>query len=93
MADVIKIDTFSKVPKIQALRKYVDRRLVGLRVDRWSYWQHWRQLSDFILPRRGRYLMTPNQATRGDPVGSRMINETPIFALILSCVQDETVVE
>ena len=25
--------------------------------------------------------MTPNQATRGDPVGSRMINETPIFAL------------
>jgi len=25
--------------------------------------------------------MTPNQATRGDPVGSRIINETPIFAL------------
>ena len=49
------------------LRQYVDRRLVVLRTDRWSYWQHWRQLSDFILPRRGRYLMTPNQATRGDP--------------------------
>ncbi len=62
------------------LRRYVDRRLTGLRTDRWSYWQHWRQLSDFILPRRGRYLMTPNQATRGDPVGSRIINETPTLA-------------
>jgi len=66
---------------IQDLRKYVDRRLVSLRTDRWSWWQHWRQLSDFILPRRGRYLMTPNQATRGDPVGSRIINETPTLAL------------
>ena len=75
------VSQLHKIPKIQDLRRYVDRRLVGLRVDRWSYWQHWRQLSDFILPRRGRYLMTPNQATRGDPVGSRMINETPIFAL------------
>jgi len=66
---------------IRDLRQYVDRRMVGLRSERWSYWQHWRQLSDFILPRRGRYLMTPNQATRGDPVGSKLINETPIFAL------------
>ncbi len=57
-------------PKVRQLRQYVDQRLVAMRVDRWSWWQHWRQLSDFILPRRGRYLMTPNQATRGDPVGS-----------------------
>ncbi len=62
------------------LRQYVDRRLVSLRTDRWSYWQHWRQLSDFILPRRGRYLQTPNQATRGDPLGGRIINETPTLA-------------
>src|SRR5208337_212729 len=75
------VSQLNKIPRINDLRRYVDRRLVGLRTDRWSYWQHWRQLSDFILPRRGRYLMTPNQATRGDPVGSRMINETPIFAL------------
>jgi hypothetical protein len=80
MGEIISI-TASRTAKIQDLRKYVDRRLVGLRTDRWSYWQHWRQLSDFILPRRGRYLITPNQATRGDPVGSRIINETPIFAL------------
>ena len=79
-AEIIAI-TAARQSKIQDLRKYLDRRLVSLRTDRWSYWQHWRQLSDFILPRRGRYLMSPNQATRGDPVGSRMINETPIFAL------------
>jgi hypothetical protein len=79
-AELVPI-TQARTAKIQDLRKYVDRRLVSLRTDRWSYWQHWRQLSDYILPRRGRYLMTPNQATRGDPVGSRIINETPIFAL------------
>jgi hypothetical protein len=67
-------------PKVRQLREYVDRRLVSLRADRWSWWQHWRQLSDFILPRRGKYLTYPNQATRGDPVGSRIINETPILA-------------
>ncbi|MGA2403042.1 MAG: portal protein [Syntrophobacteraceae bacterium] len=79
MGDLIPIN-MARQAKIQDLRKYVDRRLVSLRTDRWSYWQHWRQLSDFMLPRRGRYLVTPNQATRGDPVGSRIINETPVFA-------------
>jgi hypothetical protein len=67
-------------PKIRQLREYVDQRLVSLRADRWSWWQHWRQLSDFILPKRGRYLIYPNQATRGDPLGSRIINETAILA-------------
>ncbi len=83
MGDLISITASSTAKmqaKIQDLRRYVDRRLVSLRTDRWSYWQHWRQLSDFILPRRGRYLQTPNQATRGDPVGSRIINETPTLA-------------
>lgn len=67
--------------RVRELRNYVDRRMVGMRSDWWSYWQHWRQLSDFILPRRGRFLQTPNQATRGDPVGSRIINETPTLAV------------
>ncbi len=67
-------------PKIQQLRQYVDQRLLGLRVDRWSWWQTWRQLSDFILPRRGRYLTYPNEMTRGDILGARIINETPILA-------------
>jgi hypothetical protein len=66
--------------ELTKLRQYVDRRLVSMRSDRWSYWQHWRQLSDFVLPRRGRYLQTPNQATRGDQVGTRIINETPTLA-------------
>ncbi len=81
MGDVIPLTSqVNKIAQISDLRRYVDRRLVGLRTDRWSYWQHWRQLSDFILPRRGRYLQTPNQATRGDPVGSRIINETPTLS-------------
>jgi hypothetical protein len=81
MADSLTYTTQRTRFGVQDLRKYVDRRLVSLRTDRWSWWQHWRQLSDFILPRRGRYLMTPNQANRGDVVGTRIINETPTLAL------------
>jgi hypothetical protein len=77
---VFPLTKYGGLPQVVKLRQYVDRRLVSMRTDRWSYWQHWRQLSDFILPRRGRYLQTPNQATRGDPLGSRIINETPTLA-------------
>jgi hypothetical protein len=66
--------------QIESLRRYTDVRLIGLRAERWSYWQHWRQCSEYLLPRRGRYLQTPNQATRGNPVGQRILNETPILA-------------
>ena len=75
-----RLKTQNSSEPIKELRGYLDGRMAGLRSERWSYWQHWRQLSDFILPRRGRFLQTPNQATRGDPVGSRIINETPTLA-------------
>jgi hypothetical protein len=67
--------------KVIELRRYVDRRLLSLRTERSSYFQSWRMLSDYLLPRRGRFLMTPNQATRGDILGSRIINETPLLAV------------
>jgi hypothetical protein len=77
---LIQFPTKENDDRIAKLRSYTDRRLIGLRVDRWSYWQHWRQCSEYLLPRRGRYLQTPNQATRGNPVGQRILNETPILA-------------
>lgn len=63
------------------LRQYVDQRLLSLRVDRSSYWQHWRQLSDYLLPRRGRFLVTANSANRGSQVGQKIINSSGTLAL------------
>ncbi len=67
--------------KMISLHQYVDKRLLGLRPDRYSYWNHWRQLSDYLLPRRGRFLITPNQSNRGDPVGGKIIDSTATLGL------------
>ena len=41
-------------PSDLACRKFVDGRLMGLRVNRYSWWTHARELADYILPRRYR---------------------------------------
>lgn len=49
-------------------------RLAGLQQDRWSWWLHWDECAKFILPRRYRWLVTPNQFNRGSPI-NRMIRD------------------
>lgn len=62
--------------EIMRLRSHVDDYLVGLRADRWSWWTHWRELADYVLPRRYRWLITPNQMNRGSPMNQRIIDST-----------------
>lgn len=62
--------------EIQRLRQHVDDYIVGLRADRWSWWNSWRELADYILPRRYRWLITPNQMNRGSPMNQRIIDST-----------------
>jgi hypothetical protein len=62
--------------EVQKLRKHWDDYLVGLRADRYSWWTHWQQLADYILPRRYRWLVTPNQMNRGSPMNQRIIDST-----------------
>jgi hypothetical protein len=62
------------------LRKYLDRRLVALRDERSSWWSTWTELSDFILPRRGRFNATPNQGTRGKVKTNKIIDDTATLA-------------
>jgi hypothetical protein len=62
--------------EIMQLRQHVDDYLVGLRADRWSWWCSWRELADYILPRRYRWLITPNQMNRGSPMNQRIIDST-----------------
>ena len=64
-----------------ALRRHVDERMGGLRTDRMSWWTHWRELADYLLPRRYKWLITPNQGNRGSPINQKIINNTATIAL------------
>ena len=66
--------------EVVALRQHVDRRMASLRDERLSYWNHWRELSEHILPRRGRFLQSPNQANRGDSRNQKIIDSTGTLA-------------
>lgn len=68
-------------PQLVKLRQHLDNRLIGLRVDRYSWWVHWRELADYILPRRYKWLVTPNQAARGSPMNQRIIDSTATLAM------------
>ena len=57
-----------------------ENRLAGLRTDRYSWWSHWRDLADFILPRRYRWLISPNQLNRGVGLNGKILDSTATIA-------------
>src|SRR5215469_4485548 len=63
-----------------AFRKAAESRLIGLRVNRFSWWVHWRELADYILPRRYKWLITPNQMARGSPINQHILDSTGSLA-------------
>lgn len=63
-----------------SLRQHCDQRLMGLDRDRASWWQHWRELAEYVLPRRYQWLITPNEASRGSPINGRIIDSTGTIA-------------
>src|SRR6516164_3589298 len=63
-----------------AFRKAAEGRLYGLRVNRYSWWVHWRELADYILPRRYKWLITPNQMARGSPINQHILDSTATLA-------------
>src|SRR5215472_3643699 len=62
------------------LRQHAEGRLIGLRVNRYSWWVHWRELADFMLPRRYKWLITPNQMGRGSPINQHILDSTATLA-------------
>lgn len=62
------------------LRRHCQRRLKAMRAERQSWEPHWRELSDNILPRRGRFLYTPNAGDRGRKLNGRIVNSTGTLA-------------
>lgn len=63
-----------------ALRKHNEGRLLGLRINRYSWWVHARELADFFLPRRYKWLITPNQMGRGSPINQHILDSTPTLS-------------
>src|SRR6266403_1756148 len=62
-------------------RRYSEGRLIGLRVNRYSWWTHWRELADYFLPRRYKWIVTPNQMARGSPINQHILDSSGcIFA-------------
>jgi hypothetical protein len=68
-------------PETIRLRTWFEGRLIGLRVNRYSWWTHWRELADYFLPRRYKWLITPNQMGRGSPINQHILDSSGcIFA-------------
>ena len=62
------------------IRKKVEGRMSGLENNRYSWWVHWRLLATYTLPRRYKWLVTPNEASRGSPLNSAIIDSTSMLA-------------
>lgn len=62
------------------LRKFQQGRLLGLRNNRYSWWTHARELADYILPRRYKWLITQNQQNRGSPINQHILDSTGTIA-------------
>src|SRR6516164_10699993 len=62
------------------LRKQAEGRLIGLRVNRYSWWVHWRECADYMLPRRYKWIITPNQMARGSPINQHILDSTGSLA-------------
>lgn len=74
------VDNVVPWPGSLALRRHLDGRLASMESYRYSWWVHWRELADYILPRRYKWLITPNQWNRGSPINQRIIDSTGTIA-------------
>jgi|GEM_PF-122943 len=65
---------------VEALRTALDQRLEAMRRERESYLRHWQDLSRYLQPRRGTFLVTPNKGQKGDPHTNSILNDSPTKA-------------
>src|SRR4030095_10600196 len=61
-------------------RSELEAELQGLKTDRYSWWVAWGQLATYLLPRRYRWLVTPNQMNRGTAINGAIIASTGTIA-------------
>jgi len=61
-------------------RSELESELAGLKTERYSWWVAWSQLATYLLPRRYRWLVTPNQMNRGSPINGAIMDSTGTIA-------------
>lgn len=61
-------------------RKASEGRIIGMRVNRFGWFVHWRELADYELPRRYKWLISPNQMSRGSPINAHILDSTGTMA-------------
>jgi hypothetical protein len=61
-------------------RRYANDRIASLRTTRMSWLVHWRNLANYILPRRYRWLVTANDMKRGTHINGTIIDSTATLA-------------
>lgn len=66
--------------QMEELRQYCEQSLQSLRTERYSWWLHWAEIAQYILPRRYIWLVTPNRQTRGSPINQHIIDSTGTIA-------------
>src|SRR5215218_6244527 len=62
------------------LRRHCERRLSVLDRERQSWFAHWRELSNHILPRRGSFLGAMNRTDRGGKLNGGLLDATGMLA-------------
>lgn len=78
MADFPTTDRSGNTGDLAALQ-YSQSRLMGMRNTRYSWWTHWRELADYFLPRRYRWIITPNMMSRGSPINQHILDSTGVI--------------
>lgn len=63
-------------------RRQFERRRMALRNERESWLQHWREIADYLIPRRGKFLtLQTGEANKGDKRNGKIVDETGTLAL------------
>lgn len=61
------------------LRQHLERRRSALELERQSWISHWRDISDYTMPRRGRFLVSDRN--KGDRRNTKIIDNTGRYSL------------
>tara|TARA_R110002096_G_scaffold58166_3_gene146825 strand:- start:1861 stop:3594 length:1734 start_codon:yes stop_codon:yes gene_type:complete len=77
---LISPDTIQNSLPPKGKRSTALRRYIKLENDRSSWRSHWMELTDYLAPRRGRYLME-NQSSRGRKRNNNIIDNTATQAM------------
>lgn len=62
------------------LYKKSEQKMQGMEVTRYSWWQHWARLAEYILPRRYHWLIVANKTDKGFPINGNIIDATGTVA-------------